>query len=66
LKEIKSEAIKVNILYAETGNIGENDIMLASASKAIVIGFNVEADTAAQRLADAEGVSIRRYDISTA
>lgn len=63
LKEIKSEAIKINILYAETGNIGESDIMLATASKAIVIGFNVEADTAAQRLADAEGVSIRRYDI---
>ena len=63
LKEIKSEAIKINILYAETGNIGESDIMLAAASKAIVIGFNVEADTAAQRLADAEGVSIRRYDI---
>ncbi len=55
--------ISVHILYAETGNIGENDIMLASASKAVVIGFNVQAEVAAHRLADAEGVSIRLYDI---
>ncbi len=55
--------IAINILYAETGNIGENDVMLASASKAIIIGFNVTADTAARRLAEKEGVSIRLYDI---
>ena len=55
--------IGVNVLYAETGNIGENDIMLASASKASVIGFNVQADVAARRLAEKEGVSIRLYDI---
>ena len=55
--------IGVNVLYAETGNIGENDIMLASASKAIVIGFNVQADVAARRLAEKEGISIRLYDI---
>jgi len=55
--------IGVNVLYAETGNIGENDVMLASASKAIVIGFNVQADVAARRLAEKEGVSIRLYDI---
>jgi len=70
LEPIMSEAEKlgkgeigVNILYAETGNIGENDIMLASASKAIVIGFNVQADVAARRLAEKEGISIRLYDI---
>ena len=55
--------IAVNVLYAETGNIGENDVMLASASKAIVIGFNVQADVAARRLAEKEGISIRLYDI---
>jgi len=55
--------IGVNVLYAETGNIGENDIMLASASHAIVIGFNVQADVAARRLADKEGISIRLYSI---
>jgi translation initiation factor IF-2 len=55
--------IGVNVLYAETGNIGENDIMLASASQAIVIGFNVQADVPARRLAEQEGISIRLYDI---
>jgi translation initiation factor IF-2 len=55
--------IGVNVLYAETGNIGENDVMLASASHAIVIGFNVQADVAARRLAEKEGISIRLYDI---
>jgi translation initiation factor IF-2 len=55
--------IRVNVLHSGTGNIGENDIMLASASKAIVMGFNVRADAAVQRKAEVEGVSIRLYDI---
>jgi len=63
LNDLGSGDISINILHAETGNIGENDVMLAAASKAIVIGFNVGADSAAMRLADAEGVSIRLYDI---
>lgn len=63
LKKLSQEEIGVNVLYAESGNIGENDIMLASASKAIVIGFNVQADIAARRLADKESISIRLYDI---
>lgn len=63
LKELNKEEIKINILHSETGNIGENDIMLAAASKAIVVGFNVQADAAARRLAEAEGVSIRLYEI---
>lgn len=62
-KKESASGISINILYAETGNIGENDIMLASASKAIVIGFSVQAEPAARRLAEAEGVSIRIYDI---
>ena len=63
LTELNKEEIKINILHSETGNIGENDIMLAAASKAIVVGFNVQADAAARRLAEKEGVSIRLYDI---
>jgi translation initiation factor IF-2 len=59
----KESEIAVKVLYAETGNIGENDVMLGAASHAIVIGFNVQADVAARRLAEAEGVSIRLYDI---
>jgi translation initiation factor IF-2 len=55
--------IRINILYAETGNISENDVLLASSSQAIIVGFSVQADVAARRLADTEGISIRLYDI---
>jgi translation initiation factor IF-2 len=54
---------RVNVLYAETGNVTENDVMLASASSAILIGFSVAVDATAQRLAETNGVSIRQYDV---
>ena len=63
IEELNSGDIKIKILHAETGNIGENDIMLASASSAIVVGFNVQADPASKKLAETEGVSIRLYNI---
>ena len=63
LNDLRGGEIGINVLHAETGNIGESDVMLATASKAIVIGFSVQADAGARRLADTEGVSIRLYDI---
>jgi len=63
LNDLSKGEIKINVIHAETGNISENDIMLATASKAIVLGFNVAADQAARNLAEQEGVSIRLYDI---
>jgi translation initiation factor IF-2 len=67
LKEISASdeegQIKVNILHSGTGNIGKNDVTLAAASQAIVMGFNVTADEGAQMTAEQEGVSIRLYDI---
>ncbi len=54
---------KVNVLYAETGNITENDVKLATASKAIIIGFAVNPDAGTARLAEISGVSIRTYDV---
>jgi translation initiation factor IF-2 len=63
IKNLGKGEIRINILYAETGNISENDVLLASSSQAIIIGFSVQADVAARRLADKEGVSIRLYDI---
>jgi len=63
LNDIDQKEIKINVLHAETGNISESDIMLASASNAIVVGFNVEADSSANKLAEAEGISIRLYSI---
>lgn len=65
LKELgeKEPEISINILHEETGNITESDVMLAAASDAIVVGFAVEADNAAERLAEREGVSVRLYTI---
>lgn len=56
-------SINVNVLHSGTGNIGENDVMLAAASQAVVMGFNVSADTPARRTADKDNISIRLYDI---
>ena len=61
LKKLGEGEIGIKILYSETGNITDNDIMLASASNAIVIGFTVQADVSARRLAEKEGVDIRLY-----
>ncbi|NJN43508.1 MAG: hypothetical protein HC806_01375 [Anaerolineae bacterium] len=63
LNDLARDEIGINILYAETGNIGENDVMLATASDAIIIGFNVQPDNQAKRLAETEGISIRLYNI---
>lgn len=59
----KEPDVTILILHQEIGNISESDVMLATASNAIVIGFAVEADNAAERLAEKEGVSIRSYTI---
>ncbi len=63
LNQIKSEDVNLNIIHSGVGAISENDIILASASKAIIIGFNVRPDTRAKRVADQEGVDIRTYRI---
>jgi translation initiation factor IF-2 len=63
LNDLAAGEIKVNVLHSATGNIGDNDILLAAASDAIIVGFNVVADQAARKLAEAEGVDIRLYDI---
>jgi translation initiation factor IF-2 len=63
LDQLGDENLRVKIIHDGTGNVTESDIMLALASRAIVIGFNVEADPAARRMAEVEGVDIRPYDI---
>jgi len=63
LNELGVGEIGVNILHADTGNISESDVMLASASEAVIIGFNVEADSAAQRMAETTKIAIRTYNI---
>jgi len=63
LNNLDQSQIKIKILHQEAGNINENDIMLAAASKGIVIGFNVAVDANALHLAESEGVSVRQYEI---
>jgi len=63
LNQIKSEDVNLNIIHTGVGAISENDVILASASKAIIIGFNVRPDSRAKRVADQEGVDIRTYRI---
>ncbi|MBK8135260.1 MAG: translation initiation factor IF-2 [Chloroflexi bacterium] len=57
------DGVRLRILAADVGNITENDVMLASASTGIVVGFNVDVDPAARRSAEAHNVEIRHYDV---
>jgi translation initiation factor IF-2 len=63
ISEANKEGIRLRVLLSEVGNITESDVMLASAARAIVIGFGVDVDNAARRSADSHGVEIRQYDI---
>jgi translation initiation factor IF-2 len=63
LSELGNEEIKVNVIHTGIGEVTESDIMLASASDAIVVGFNVKANPKAQSLAETEQVDVRFYDI---
>ena len=63
LEQIQTDEVRINILHEGTGDITDNDIMLASASNAIVVGFNTKVDPQARRTAEAEGVEVRLYDI---
>jgi len=61
--KIENEEAKIDIIHAGVGNITETDVMLASASKAIIIGFNIRPDTNVQKIAKSEKVDIRLYKI---
>jgi translation initiation factor IF-2 len=63
LEKLQTEEVQVKLVHAGTGNVTETDIMLAVASKGLVVAFNTNVDTGAQRMADAEGVDIRTYKI---
>src|SRR5512143_515350 len=63
LEQLDQEDIRVNVLLQGAGDITDNDIMLAAASDAIVVGFNTKITETARRAAEAEGVDVRLYDI---
>lgn len=58
-----NDEVELEILLSGTGNVSENDIMLAAASEAVVLGFNVSIDSAARVAATNEGVQVRTYSI---
>ncbi len=63
LDQLNQEEIRINVLHEGAGDITHNDIMLASASDAIIVGFNTKITETARRAAEAEGVDVRLYDI---
>jgi translation initiation factor IF-2 len=63
LSELSSEEVKIKILHAAPGGITEGDVVLAEASNALIIGFNVVAEEAVSKIAEEKGVDIRLYNI---
>jgi translation initiation factor IF-2 len=63
LDQLSTDDVRLNVLHEAAGDITDNDILLASASDAIVVGFNTKITDTARRAAEAEGVDVRLYDI---
>ena len=63
LEKLATNEVGVTIVHRGVGRIAESDVMLASTSNAVIIGFNVRPDANAKRAAEADGVEIRTYDI---
>ncbi len=63
LDQLEEEDVRLNVLHEAAGEITDNDIMLAAASNAIVVGFNTRITETARRAAESEGVDVRLYDI---
>ena len=63
LSRLSTNEVKLIILHSSVGGISESDVLLASASKGIIIGFNVRAEGKAMQLAEREGVEVRLYNI---
>jgi translation initiation factor IF-2 len=63
LERLNTTEVRINIIRESAGDINESDVLLASASDAVVIGFNTKLDPGAQRAVDASGVDVRLYDV---
>ncbi len=63
LDQLSTDEVRINVLHDAAGDITDNDVMLAAASNAIVVGFNTGITDTARRAAEAEGVDVRQYDI---
>jgi translation initiation factor IF-2 len=63
LEQLGVEEVRVRVVHSGTGNVTESDVMLAIASKGIIVSFGTGCEPGARRLADVEGVSVRSYDV---
>ena len=63
LKNVENEEVKINLVHESVGSINANDVNLALTTNAVVMGFNVRADSAAKSLSDKEGIEILYYSI---
>lgn len=63
LEKLSTDDVTVKVIHAQAGAVNENDVMLASASDAVVIAFNLRPSTAVTRLAESENVQIRTYEV---
>ncbi|RAO99837.1 translation initiation factor IF-2 [Petrotoga sp. 9PW.55.5.1] len=63
IKKFENPDIQIDVVHAGIGPISTSDIMLASASDAVVMGFRVKADSKSLKMAEAEGIEVRRYNI---
>jgi translation initiation factor IF-2 len=63
LQKIQHPEVRVNVIHTGVGGISENDVMLAAASNAMIVGFNVRPNAEARASAEREGVEIRTYDV---
>jgi len=63
LNKFASEKVSLKVLHTGTGGVTESDVMLAAASQAVILGFNVRPDVKAQRIAEQERVQIKTYSI---
>ena len=61
--KLSTPTIQVNVIHKSVGQISENDVTLAAASEAVIVGFQVRPSQAARKLADKEGVEIRQYSV---
>ena len=63
LTKLTTEKVKVTVIHQGVGAISESDVMLAAASGAVIVGFNVKPDGKARKTADHEGVDVRAYSV---
>jgi translation initiation factor IF-2 len=63
IERLSTEEVRANVIHAASGSVTESDVLLALASKGIIVGFNTDPAPGAQQLAETEGISIQRYDV---